>query len=207
MVRQVYRVVIACFGGFGRELAGWLKAYQPEAEFVGFIDDSRSQDCLGSIIDHRPIDGVTYLVANGRGGDRLKIADLLESRGAKVGSLVSRTAHLAVTPVDRDQVIILGNASISVNVTLGRQTLVQEFAVLGHDAIVGAGCTLSSFSFLGGGARLGDCVTVHPHVIVLPGVKVGDGAVLGAGSVVVRPVGPGESVFGVPARSIGKRNG
>jgi serine acetyltransferase len=35
---------------------------------------------------------------------------------------------------------------------------------------------------------------------VLPRVKVGSGAVVGAGSIVVQDVAPGVTVFGVPAR-------
>ena len=201
------RVIIACFGGFARELVGWLKAYEPETEFVGFLDDLRPGDCLGSIADHRPLEDVTYLVANGNGANRIKIAALLEARGARMGSVVSRYANIGTPITDDDQAIILGNSSVSVDVTFGKQVLVQEFVVLGHDVNLGDGCTLSPFDFLGGGARLGRCVTAYPHVTVLPGIEVGDGAVLGAGSVVVRPVGPGESVFGVPARSIGKREG
>jgi acetyltransferase-like isoleucine patch superfamily enzyme len=37
-------------------------------------------------------------------------------------------------------------------------------------------------------------------VSIIPGVRVGDGAYLGAGSVVLRDVPPGAKVFGVPAR-------
>jgi acetyltransferase-like isoleucine patch superfamily enzyme len=42
--------------------------------------------------------------------------------------------------------------------------------------------------------------------IVLPGITVGEGAVVGAGSVVTCDVSPWSIVFGAPARPIGKRD-
>lgn len=196
------RVVIACYGGLGREVAGWLKAYEPETEFLGFIDDSRPHDCLGPIDRHRPIPGATYLVANGRGEDRLRIAELLGARGARMGSLVSPQATLGTALTDEDQVILLGRASVSIDVRIGRQTLIQELAVIGHDVSIGPACTVGALAFLGGGVTLGKCVTVYPHVTVIPKVVVGDGATLGAGSVVLGPVAAGATVFGSPARPV-----
>ena len=196
------QVVIACYGGLGREMAGWLRAHEPDTELLGFIDDVRPQDCLGTIADHVPLPGVIYLIANGRGQDRLRIAESLQSRGARIGSLISPIALLGTRFSDEDQVILLGRASVSVDVRIGHQTLIQDLAVVGHDVSIGPGCTLSTFSFLGGGVQLGTSVTVHPHVTVIPKVSVGDGATLGAGSVVIAPVAANTTVFGSPARPL-----
>ena len=48
--------------------------------------------------------------------------------------------------------------------------------------------------------QMGREVFVGSSVAIIPGVSVGDGACLGAGSVVVRDVPAGASVMGVPAR-------
>jgi maltose O-acetyltransferase len=48
--------------------------------------------------------------------------------------------------------------------------------------------------------RIGNDVWIGGGAIILPGVTVGDGAVIGAGSVVTRDVGPGQTVAGNPAR-------
>jgi phosphonate metabolism protein (transferase hexapeptide repeat family) len=49
---------------------------------------------------------------------------------------------------------------------------------------------------------IGNDVWIGHAVIVMPGVKVGDGAVLAAGAVVTRDVAPYTIVGGVPARQI-----
>jgi len=43
-------------------------------------------------------------------------------------------------------------------------------------------------------------------VIVLPGVKIGEGAIIGAGAVVTKDVEPFTIVGGVPAKKIGEVN-
>jgi len=52
------------------------------------------------------------------------------------------------------------------------------------------------------GVRCGSAadVWIGGDAIILPGVTIGDGAVIGAGSVVTRDVGAGMTVAGNPAR-------
>ena len=52
---------------------------------------------------------------------------------------------------------------------------------------------------------IGNDVWIGHAVIVMPGVKVGDGAVLAAGAVVTRDVAPYTIVGGVPAKQIRER--
>lgn len=53
--------------------------------------------------------------------------------------------------------------------------------------------------------ELGDGVWMGYNAIVLPGVTIGEGAVVGAGSVVTEDVEPFDVVAGVPAEPIGRR--
>ncbi|TMG79986.1 MAG: hypothetical protein E6H74_15400 [Betaproteobacteria bacterium] len=63
-----------------------------------------------------------------------------------------------------------------------------SFRHLGPRCIVGGRSRVGCRAFLGLGA------------IILPGITVGDDAVVGAGSVVTHDVSPGATVAGVPAR-------
>lgn len=53
--------------------------------------------------------------------------------------------------------------------------------------------------------EIGDYVFIGPRAIVLPGVRIGDGAVIAAGAVVTKDVEPLVVVGGVPAKQIGER--
>jgi serine O-acetyltransferase len=84
--------------------------------------------------------------------------------------------------------------------------------VVGETAVVGDGCTLLHGVTLGGtGKDIGDR---HPKVganvligagaSLLGNIHIGDGAKIGAGSVVVRPIPPEATAVGVPAKIIGR---
>ncbi len=54
--------------------------------------------------------------------------------------------------------------------------------------------------------RIGNDVWLGANAVVLPGVTIGDGAIVGAGAVVTRDVPAHTVVAGVPARPIGERH-
>lgn len=53
--------------------------------------------------------------------------------------------------------------------------------------------------------KIGDYVFIGPRAIILPGVTIGDGAVVAAGAVVTKDVDPFTIVGGVPTKVIGER--
>jgi len=61
------------------------------------------------------------------------------------------------------------------------------------------------FSAIEEPVTIGDYVFIGPRAIILPGVKVGKGAVIAAGAVVTKDVPPFAIVGGVPAKEIGVR--
>lgn len=57
-----------------------------------------------------------------------------------------------------------------------------------------------------GGATVEDGASIGARSVLLPGVTVGAQALVGAGSVVTRPVAAGDVVAGSPARPMGRRD-
>lgn len=82
------------------------------------------------------------------------------------------------------------------NVSIGPEATILT---LGHDP------KSLSFEDKGGDVLIGDYVWIAYRAIILPGVKIGDGAVIAAGSVVASDVEPWSIYAGVPARKIGER--
>ena len=83
-------------------------------------------------------------------------------------------------------------------VTIGDDTLIASHVAitsLTHDSRA----ALFSASKVEKPIVIGRNVWIGAHAVILPGVTIGDGAIVGAGAVVTRDVAPGTVVVGVPA--------
>ena len=86
---------------------------------------------------------------------------------------------------------------------------VASESVLGEDCFLGVHVVTSSDNGLGRlpfsserarGRRLDADVAVGSGAVLLPGLRIGEGATVGSGAVVTADVDPGATVVGVPAR-------
>jgi acetyltransferase-like isoleucine patch superfamily enzyme len=62
------------------------------------------------------------------------------------------------------------------------------------------------FSSEGGPVHIGDRAWISCRVVILPGVSIGEGAVVAAGAVVTKDIEPFAIYGGIPAKKIGERN-
>ena len=86
----------------------------------------------------------------------------------------------------------------------GMGVLIGATAEIGDDVTLYKGVTLGGTS-LGAGKRhptIGNNVVIGTNASVLGAIHVGDGARVGAGSVVVRDVPPNATVVGIPAKIV-----
>lgn len=96
--------------------------------------------------------------------------------------------------------------------TIGRRVFIDHGmgVVIGETAVVGDECLLYKGVVLGGTSlekkkrhpTLGRGVVVGSNACILGDIIIGDGAMVGSGSVVIRPVPPGATVVGVPGKVV-----
>ena len=76
-------------------------------------------------------------------------------------------------------------------------------AHIAHDSQIGDGATLGSFSILGGFTIIDDAATFGQGVVTHPWSIIGERAMVGFNSSVVKDVMPFAKVAGAPARLLG----
>lgn len=112
----------------------------------------------------------------------------LVKRGLKVGTGFNRQQGCYIDPTHCYLIEIGDDVTMSIRVTL-----------MAHDA--------STKKLIGktkiGHIKIGSHVFIGANATILPGITIGDYAVVGAGSVVTHDVPEGVVVAGVPARQIG----
>ncbi len=128
-----------------------------------------------------------------------RIAHALWRRGFKwLGRFVSHASRF-LTGIEIHPGAVIGRR---VFIDHGMGVVIGETAEVGDDCTIYQGVTLGGTSLFKGTKRhptLGRGVVVSAGAQVLGGFTVGDGAVVGAHSVVLKPVPPGATAVGIPA--------
>ena len=114
-----------------------------------------------------------------------------------------------------DDVIIGSNATIQNNVRIGRCSRVLDLShitahvVIGEETFVSVGVLTMNDNSMGQGGdlnppRIDNHVRIGGGAALLPGMHVGEGALVATGAVVTHTVGENVRVQGIPARPYGK---
>lgn len=90
---------------------------------------------------------------------------------------------------------------------IGRGVLVMAGSCINHDSVVGHGSTLATNTILGGHTMIAENVTFGQAVVTHPWVIIGEHAMIGLNSSVIKDVLPYEKVAGCPAKTIGMNTG
>jgi len=150
---------------------------------------------------HRLIDGVEFgegvivqAFTNLYGctiGDGTRVGTFVEiQRGATVGARCKIQSHTFIcTGVELGDEVFVGHGVVFINDKRPRATT-DEGTLQTDDDWTLMPTTVERRASIGSGA------------IVLGGLRIGEGAVIGAGAVVTRDVAPGATVAGSPARTL-----
>lgn len=207
------RLLIVGAGGFGREMLGWVNTIpisKRDWEVAGFLDAnphaldgfSIEYPILGDPTTYTPSSGDILICAIAKPVDKLRVCRDLVARGAGFLTFIHPMAIAGPGCVIGEGSVLCPGAVISTNVTLGCFVTLNVYATVGHDAVLGDGCTLNGHSDVTGCCRLGEGVFIGSHASVLPNAVIGDYALIGGGSVVLRRAKSHSTVMGVPAKQI-----
>lgn len=207
------RLILVGSGAFARELINWIDDLVNLGQSIpvsGFLDDDSSatigpnylMPCFGSIQSYMPRVGDKLLMAIGDPKAKKRLYAELKSKGASFMGLIHPSAVVARTAKLGEGVVVCPHAFISADAVIGDLCAINGNSSVGHDVNLGSFSTLSSHVDLTGWVQVSECVFFGSGARILPKVKIGSRARIGAGSVVVRSVPADAVVFAPPAKRL-----
>jgi sugar O-acyltransferase (sialic acid O-acetyltransferase NeuD family) len=199
--------IILGAGGAGRTIAGALHHLDGK---LAFLDDQvtareiNGTPVLGKLIAREKYREAAYIIAF---GTRYQIARrdlycLMRADGFHFFNVIAPQAY-----VDRDArlgngVFIAAHCAILPNATVGNNCHLCVACTVDHDSVVHDGVYLSPGVNLSGAVVIGEGAFIGTNATIMPEVQIGPYATIGAGAVVLRDVPAGDTVVGVPAKSL-----
>lgn len=196
--------------GFGREVMPLVRGD------AVFIDDALADTQIGP---HRVVSFAQFLadrsagksiaIAVGDPATRRKLADKCAQAGIGAAHIVADEFRQGERCAIGDGAIFCPFSQITSDLFIGRHFHANLFSYVAHDCEIGDFVTFAPAVRCNGNVVIEDDVYVGTGAILRQGtpekkLRIGKGAVIGAGAVVLRDVAPGETVVGNPARPLAR---
>lgn len=191
-------------GDFSNVDFGDLKVFGSDHSKIIFADVAHIDQFLRNNPDLTDI-----VIENDRRNSAIPLLDIshIDAR-IEPGAIIRE--HVSI---GKNAVIMMG-AVINIGAVIGEATMIDMNAVIGARGTIGKNCHIGAGAVIAGVLEppskqpviLGDDVLVGANAVILEGVKVGNRAVIAAGSVVLEDVADDMVVAGSPARVIKRRD-
>lgn len=208
-------LVIIGAGAFGRELYWHIqdsKGFGTDFDIKGYIvddyysvsEESLHLECplLSSIDDYVIDKDDVFICAVGSVDGRESTVNRVIKKGGRFISIIHKTALIHGTVHIGDGVFVGPYTVIGDNVTLHDHVMLNTHSSVGHDAVLGEFTCVMSCVDITGYSQIGRKVFLASGCRMTPSTKIGEGAYVGIGSVVLRRVKANSKVFGNPARVV-----
>jgi sugar O-acyltransferase (sialic acid O-acetyltransferase NeuD family) len=200
--------------GFGREiynLATQTKEYNTEWTIKGFLDDKANvldnfngyPPILSSVENYEVQENDLFICALGDVYYKKKYTNLILLKRGIFTNIIHPTAITNSHNTKIGVGVIIGPFTyIGNDAEIGNFTTIQSHSAVGHDVKIGDYCQVNALTFFGGFVDVGEESTINPSATITPKKKIGNNAVVGINSTVLRDVKSMTTVFGTPAKEL-----
>lgn len=163
---------------------------------LAFIDNLREQKLSPADID------CIAAIGGGNGEARETMTQFMESHGFRPRSLIHKSCIISRTADIGRNIQLLAGSIIGPFASIGDYSIINSGVNVDHDCTIGRNCHLAPRAALAGEVTVEDNVFVGINATILPRLRIGSGATVGAGAVVTKDVSIGVVVTGSPARPL-----
>lgn len=191
------RVVAEVAAAAGHEVVGFLDAAKPAGELVNGIPVLGKS--LGEIRSSHPPAQTGVFIAVGENARRRALFEGALALGYGVPALIHPSAIVSPTATIGAGTVLMPASILNANTAVGRYAIVNTAASLDHDNRLEDGVQICPGVRSAGTVSYGALAFVGTGAVIIPGIRIGMNATIGAGSVVIRDVQDGVRVAGNPA--------
>lgn len=197
------KLVIVGAGGHGRvarDLAV-LCGY----ENIIFLDDFNREDLSvsGSISDFSLyVNDCVFFVAIGNNDVREKLTKTLVAGGAEIVSLIHPSSCVGGNVSIGKGSILMAGTVVNNGAKIGNGVIINTSSSADHDDILEDFCHLAVGVHLAGNVKIGKGALVGAGATIINNVSICDNCIVGAGAVVVKNLTNRGTYVGVPAKKI-----
>ncbi|HVQ34984.1 MAG TPA: acetyltransferase [Candidatus Bathyarchaeia archaeon] len=204
-------------GGFGREvlqLVRDINRREATWDCRGFIVDRalvktptiQGLPVLGDVSWLTDHPDVQVVIAIGSSADRRKVARRIAGGGrTQFATLVHPMAwvgdHVALGP----GTVLCAGTLVTTDIRIGDHVHVNLGATVGHDAVLEDFVTVNPGVHISGNVTVSEGVELGTGSVIVPKCAIGAWSIVGAGSVVTKPLPADTTAVGAPARVIKER--
>lgn len=132
---------------------------------------------------------------------RLALANELGIPAERFVNFIHPLAYVSPSAAMGHGNVILSQACLHHGVVLGNFNVVNSNVVIEHESSLADGCFLAASACIGARVRIGSAVFVGLNSTLREDVSVADYTIVGMASGLLKSVGKGTIVYGLPARS------
>jgi sugar O-acyltransferase (sialic acid O-acetyltransferase NeuD family) len=197
------KVVIDILGQAGRwKVVGLVdRSHEVGVQILGVPVLGREEDLPRLVGPHELMGAVVAI------GDNSARATVV----ARIGSIAPRLkfvpaihprAVLAGDVAIGEGSVVMAGAAIGAGASVGRFCILNTNASLDHDSVLEDFASLAPGVTTGGNCRIGTGAAIGIGAVLRHGISIGEHAVIGAGSLVLKSVEAAAVAYGSPARTI-----
>lgn len=203
-------IVIVGGGAGARFTADILRAAGQGVK--GFLDDKLA---AGTKVNDAPVLGAfsllddasfvrdrEFILAFADFANRLKIAEKIHEFSGRLTNAIHPKAEVSPSASIGKNVIVNAFSLIHPGAVIGDLVLIEGHCSIGVDNRIGNNVLFATGIMLNGSVVIEDDVFLGSGAIVIPGKRVGKGALIGAGATVVSDIPPNTVAVGTPARVV-----